>query len=78
MSWIERMRQIPFSVSDIEVSSYNKNVTEIGFSIYKILESYLIFIRVNIDHKENETIIEKGKAIDDISVIKDVLSQRKT
>jgi len=72
------MRQIPFSVSDIEVSSYNKNVTEIGFSIYKILESYLIFIRVNIDHKENETIIEKGKAIDDISVIKDVLSQRKT
>jgi len=72
MSWIEKIGQILFSIPDIEIPSYDKNVTKISFSILKILWSCLMFIEVNIDYKENTTIIKKGKTIN-VSVIKNIL-----
>ena len=42
---------------------------KIGFNILKILQSYLIIIRINIDHEENKTIIKEQKVVD-VSIVK--------
>ena len=42
---------------------------KIGFNILEILQSYLIIIRINIDHEENKTIIKEQKVVD-VSMVK--------
>jgi len=48
---------------------------KISFNILEILQSYLMIIGINIDHKENKTIINEQKAVD-VSMVKNIFSKR--
>ena len=71
-----RIRKISISISNIEVSSHNENITNIDFSILKILWGQLMFIWIDIYYKENNTIVKEWKAIN-VSVVQNVFFERK-
>ena len=49
----------------------------VGLSILKILQGWLRRIQININQEINRSLVEKGNTWD-ISIIKNVISQRKT
>ena len=75
MRQVKRIERILFPISDVEVSSYNEDISDISFYILEIIEGWLMFIRVYIDHKENTTIIKKKETIN-VSVVKNILFER--
>ena len=73
MNWMERIREIPATISDIKIISHDWNIMKINLSILEIFWSWLMIVRVNIDHKENIAIIEKWNTVD-VSMVKNVFS----
>ena len=71
---IEKISQI---VSNIKIPSYNQKVSDIDFSILKILQSWIGRVRINVHQKENVVIV-KEEHQKNVSVIKEIFSKWKT
>jgi len=53
-------KRIPETISDVKVTCYNKNIINVSFIIFKILQSHLRRVRIDVDHEINRTTIEKA------------------
>ena len=66
-----RKIRIPDIVSNIKISSHNKDIINISFSILEIFQSCLRGIQINGNQKVNQATIEKENT-KNISVIKKI------
>jgi len=70
---MKRIRQISIIISDIEITRYNQDIANICFSILEILSSWMVIIWIDVNHKENWTIIEKGVTTN-VFIVEDIFS----
>jgi len=71
MRWMVRVESVLQIIPNIKVTKHNQNVSNIGFSILKILQSWLKRVRINVHHIESIIIVEEWNK-QNISVIKKV------
>ena len=72
MNQIMREMRILDIISNIKVTSHNKNIIDVSFNIFEILQSHLRRIWINVHQKVNWATIEKGNTRNNL-VIKDIL-----
>jgi len=59
MKWIVRVERVLQIITNIKVTRHNQKISNIGFSILEILQSWLRRVRINVHHIESVAIIEE-------------------
>ena len=60
---MKKIKRVLDTISNVKITSYNKNILKIYFSILEIFWSKLVIIWIYIEHKENISVIKKEKQL---------------
>ena len=69
-----RIQWVPITISDIKVSYHDENIVNINLNILKIFQDCLIFIWVDVNNKENNTVVKEWNEVN-IPMVYDIFSK---